>query len=276
MRERSPHDDFASEADLVRAFCECIERLNRAAVDNPRWEHDWSIYAETGGFDLLLSCRRTQIQIGVEAKLSLNLKVIEQALGGPSDVWSPGGPDYRAILVPNCPSVQKGIRTIANLIGLTVLMVYDQRLSWHGTHDPEWRIQPGLPDEDGDHSLYLDRWHAWLPLERIKLPDYVPDVTAGIKSPVALTAWKIKAIKLMILLERNGRVTRGDMKALQISSTRWTDAYNGFLVPDAGVGGYVRCALTPDFRALHPRNYVEIEADFEKWAPLCYRRDVAA
>ncbi len=55
------------------------------------------------------------------------------------------------------------------------------------------------------------------------------------------------------------------LKALQISPTRWCDHYHGFLKPEPGLGGYVRCGLTPDLRAQHPVNYVEIEADWETW-----------
>lgn len=266
MDDLSRNEKFASEADLVRAFCDCIEQNNRLAVNNRLWQHDWAIYPETCGFDLVLACRRTSVQIGIEAKLSLNLKVIQQALEGSEATYWTQGPDYRAVLVPRGPSVQKGIATVASRIGLTVLTVYDQKISWHGTHNPEWRTSPSLPDEEGD-SFNLRGWYPWLPQERLKLPDYVPDVVAGVKSPVALTQWKIKAIKLMVLLDRFGRVTRGDMKALGISPTRFTDAYNGFLEASAEMGGYVRCDRTPDFKVQHPRNYVEIEADFDKWCP---------
>lgn len=273
MKVMAPNDRFESEADLVRAFCACVERRNAAAARRPNFRHDWVIYPETAGFDLVLACRFSGIQVGIEAKLRLNLKVIEQALAGHGCEWS-GGPDYRAVLVPLGPSVQSGIRTVANHIGLTVITVYDSRISWHGTHDPDWMIQPSLPDEDGS-GFSLEGWHPWLPTERLKLPEYVPDVEAGHKSPVALTQWKIKAIKLMILLDRRGRVTRGDMKALAISPTRWTDAYNGLLVASPAAGGYVRCDATPDFRRQHPRNYAEIEEDFEKWCPPGYKIEAA-
>jgi hypothetical protein len=263
--------EFVTEADLVKAFCSCVERYNAR-----RDKHDWAIYAETGGFDLLLACRRTGVQVGVEAKLALNLKVISQALEGSDLSYVEHGPDYRAVLVPRGPSVQKGIGTICRRIGLTVLTVYGYKTSWRGTHSPEWQAYPSLPDEDGGLLWDLREWHPWLPAKRIELPEYIPDVEGGHSSPIALTNWKIRAIKLMILLDRNGRVSRGDMKALGISPTRWTDSYHGFLKADADAGGYVRCSRTPDFRAQHPRNYVEIEADFEKWAPLCYREGIAA
>lgn len=82
-------------------------------------------------------------------------------------------------------------------------------------------------------------------------------------APVQLTEWKISAIKLMILLERKGAVTRADMKALRLSPTRWTDRYHGFLM--ASPTGYVKHTGTPDLKAQHPKNWAEIEADFDKW-----------
>jgi hypothetical protein len=80
----------------------------------------------------------------------------------------------------------------------------------------------------------------------------------------------------MILLERRGRVTRGDMKALQISPTRWTDSWHGFLRADPAAGGYVPCERTPDLKAQHPTNWAEIEADYDKWVPPGYRFEAAA
>lgn len=100
--------------------------------------------------------------------------------------------------------------------------------------------------------------------ERCILPDYIPDVAAGCAAPVQLTPWKINAIKLMIVLERRGYVTRKDMKVLQISPTRWCDHWHGFLAP-APDRRYVRCNRTPDLKAQHPVNWAQIEADFEVW-----------
>ncbi len=111
----------------------------------------------------------------------------------------------------------------------------------------------------------MREWPHWLPAKRCPLPEYIPDVTGGHASPIALTAWKIKAIRLMILLDRRGFVTRQDMNALQISAARWTDGYHGFLARDPGRGGYVRCDRTPHLRAQHPVNFAQIEADFAKW-----------
>lgn len=263
-----------SEAALVEAFCSIVERRNeridQAKADptsRDAWAKDqrkWTIYREACGWDLLLVEEETSVQCGIEAKLCLNAKVLSQAL--PHHHWFEGrGPDYRAVLVPS-GGRNTELRQLCALIGLTVLSIYD---ATPYSPNPGWHLhQPSqLPDEEKPESYSMEGWHSWMPAEREKLPDYIPDVRAGVKSPIQLTEWKVRAIKLWILLERNGFVTRGDMKALQLSPTRFTDRFHGFLVPDTSRGGYVRHAGSPDFRKQHPRNYAEIEADFDKWCP---------
>lgn len=237
---------FESEADLVQEF------IHQISSKRPDWP--WTIYPETANWDLLLA-HRDGYQIGIEAKMSLNAKVIDQALEGASSEWAAtDGPDYRAVLVPSS-KVQQHLSRICKAIGIKIIGI-----------DREWRSRRfhSLPDQN---QQFLERsWVPWLPSRRCQLPDYVPDVSAGHKSPVKLTEWKIKAIKLMILLERRGIVMRDDMRALQISPTRWTDAYQGFLDRSSG-GGYVKGENTPDLKAQHPENWAQIEADFDIWNP---------
>jgi hypothetical protein len=95
------------------------------------------------------------------------------------------------------------------------------------------------------------------------VPDYVPDVIAGASAPVALTAWKVKAIRLAVLLEERA-VTRADFKHLQLSPTLWTGP-QGYLMRTPA--GYVPGDRMPDLRRQHPRNYEEIRADKARWAP---------
>jgi hypothetical protein len=99
----------------------------------------------------------------------------------------------------------------------------------------------------------------------VKLPAYVPDVAAGASAPVQLTEWKIDALRLLVLLEKNGRVTRADFKHLAMDHRRWVAPFPGWLKPD-GKGGYIAGGLPP-FREQHVKVYAEIKADFAKWAP---------
>lgn len=261
--------EFALEADLVTAFCAVIHQRN----DNARREkrnrrgHEpstWTIYHETGGYDLVLVEDQTGVQVGIEAKLSLNLKVINQIL---PNRYDRAGPDYRAVLVPK-GGIQPGLSAICDQIGIVVIGIYDSVFRdqyTRGNPPAQWHITCNLPDERATYDYATRDWHAWLPIERIKLPEYVPDVSGGKPSPVALTDWKIRAIKLLIILERRGHVTRKDMQALAISPTRWTAGSYGYLVSDRTIPGYVACSNTPDLRAQHPTNYAQIEADAEKW-----------
>lgn len=265
--------EFATEAELVAAFHQWVDRRNAAARKHERRRDGadpstWTIYHETGGYDLVLVEDQTGVQVAIEAKLALNLKVINQVL---PNRYDRDGADYRAVLIPQ-GGFQRELGAICGQIGINVLTVYDIKggNNWLGDrgreHKPEWNVGEQLPDERSEYDFSMKDWHPWFPIQRIQLPDYVPDVVGGKAAPVALTDWKIRAIKLLIVLDRRGYVTRGDMKALAISPTRWTVASYGYLLPDKALGGYVACENTPDLRRQHPVNYSQIEADADKWA----------
>lgn len=242
---------FASEAELVRAYLSAIERESR--------DGDWVAYPETGAFDLLMVQKSSGVQVGIEAKLSLNVKVLIQALAGTKN-WSHVGPDYRAVLVPG-GGVQGGLHEISLRLGLTVLSPQD--ISWSGA--PRWSIYNGLPEEADTHAL--EKWYPWCPVERVKLPDYVPDCIAGSPSPITLTQWKIKAIRAAILLDKQGYITRADIKDLGMDVSRWCNN-STWLQPAKRDGRFVQYTAgpgIPDFKAQHPRNYAEIEADYAVW-----------
>lgn len=233
---------FTKESDLVAAFCDQFER--RISLR----KQPWIIYPETGGFDLLLVHKENGTQIGLEAKLSLNAKVLSQAI--PSYDMDGTGPDYRGVLVP-VDKIQAHMSVLAERLGVGVVSVVSMIGGYRGLR---------LPDEDCDYRE--PEWFPWLPMRRCSLPAYIPDVVGGKPSPICLTLWKVKAIKLMILLDKKGAVTRRDMKFLGISPTAWTQRA-GYLSP--GEGAYVRHDKTPDFKKQHPINYAEIEADYERW-----------
>jgi len=249
MKVPSSRSAFETEAELVAEF------LSQLAYQHRERGSPWTIYSETAGWDVLL-VHKTGFQLGLEAKLSLNAKVIDQALDGAHSRWSCDGPDYRGVLVPQ-DKVQHHLGRICKALGLGIIDVRPREAGTYRYFD--------MPGEDS----YQQSWPHWCPAERCKLPDFVPDTAGGHKSPVQLTDWKIKAIKLMIVLERRGYVTRADMKALSISPSRWTDPWHGFLDRAPQLGGYVRNGRTPDLRAQHPRNYPEIEAQADKWAATC-------
>jgi hypothetical protein len=234
---------FKTEADLCAAFLGCVGAA-------------WVPYAETAGWDILLVRRSDGVQIGIEAKLRLNAEVVAQALEGLRDAWSGEGPDYRAVLVPEA-GVVAGAAALADHIGISLMWVR----WWEGAKRP-FSFYPALPEVG--HRYDSSYWHEWSPLQRHQLPAYVPDVAAGASGPVQLTDWKVRALKLAVLLEHRGHITRADFKAIDIDPRRWTDGRTGWLRPTAT--GYVAGAM-PDFKGQHPRVYAELLATIEERRP---------
>lgn len=237
-----PPPPFKTEADLCAAFIAAI---------GP----NWTAYAETEGWDILLVRKADGFQIGVEAKLKLNAKVISQALEHRYATASPG-PDCRAVLVPEGAGE---LATIAAYIGVTVVTMHKHSGTSWGP-----KFSPGLPDEATGFGS-LDCWHELVPAARHRLPEYVPDVAAGASAPLQLTRWKVAAIKIAVILERRGYVTRHDFKAIDIDIRRWLPREQGWLAADPR--GFTAGPHLPDFRQQHPRVYAEIAADAEKWMP---------
>ena len=233
--------NFQSEKELVDTFLGCVNR------------DIWNVYPETGDFDLLLSRREDGFQIGVEAKLTLNMKVVAQAADltqGRYGALRPG-PDCRAVLVPQ----KKDRSEFASL--LRALQVVVLRVG--GRVGSPW-INKALPDGPAARS----EWPEHFPETRVLLPEYIPDVDAGVKGPTKLTIWKVKAIKLVILLERRGYLVRKDFARFDLSPSVWTQRQ--WIVPSETRGRYVRGpAEMPDFQKQHPVNYIEILNDFDKW-----------
>lgn len=247
---------FSSEAMLCLTF---IRNLPEG----------WTAYSETGGFDILLSRDADGVQIGIEAKLTLNAKVISQIVEPGSHYRAcDASPDFRAVLIPyGCTGSMAGI---CRLLSITVIEMKD-KATWEEAS--RWnrrasKFQPDLPKLGDDHWYgSRDDWTDWAPVKRITLPDYVPDVPAGSSAPVKLTPWKIKAIKMAVLVEKQGSVSREDFKALQLNHRLWMDPYTGWLTRTETRGVYVAGPKLSSFRAQHPQNYEQIEADFEKWKP---------
>ncbi|WP_181180713.1 hypothetical protein [Mesorhizobium sp. B2-4-6] len=250
--------EFKTEAELCAAFIAALP-------------HGWTAYNETAGYDILFA-RADGLQIGVEAKLRLNPEVVVQA----SKEWGRDplaeGPDFRAVLVP-AGRVQLHVSAICEMLGITVITMThpdDHTEERYGWRPPAFR--PELPKLD-TRMYWSGREHDWYdrcPGARCKLPEYIPDVGAGHSAPVALTNWKIQAIKLLIILERRGFVTNADFKHVAIDPSRWT---RDWLERGASRGQFVAGKSTPDLKAQHPTNWAQIEADFEKWKPT---KEVAA
>ncbi|MBZ9847186.1 hypothetical protein LB565_04180 [Mesorhizobium sp. CA14] len=240
----------------------------------------WTAYAETAGFDILLVRQADGAQIGVEAKMTLNAKVLLQAAEGLYAGRGNGeraSPDFRAALVPSGAAGVE-MKAIARYLGITVVEVQSQAArdeearavaerwgitSWRARENDKPVFTPELPVA-GRHE-WREEWVDHCPPERCKVPDYVPDVAAGASGPSQLSEWKIKAIKICIVLERRGFVTPADFKHLKIDRKRWLDMR--WLAPSEERGRYIPGRSPLNLRAAHPVNYGQVEADFDKWKP---------
>lgn len=238
---------YLKETDLCTAFLEKVP-------------DEWTAYPETNGFDIFL-VRSDGFQIGIEAKLKLNAKVISQAAEKTSSWYADRrGPDCRAVLVPE--KTGGDLIHVCELLGITVIKMKEPPEFEYIRHS-RW-FYPSLPKESGIYGGTYDDWFQFFPAERMKVPKYIPDVVAGDSSPVALTHWKIKAIKLHITLEKRGFLCRQDFKFFGVSISRWICPYSQWLV-NTQRGVWIAGKHLPDFRSQHPTNYDEIAADYEEW-----------
>lgn len=240
---------YAKESDLCADF---VKHLPEG----------WTAYPETAGFDLLLVRAEDGAQIGVEAKLTLNAKVIDQIM----ESYEPcrAGPDFRAVLVPY--GVGGSLIAVCEYVGITVIAMKDDALSntYWGRYE---RFSPRLPEINDGYNYWYDKWFERAPDKRCTLPEYVPDVAAGASAPSTLSEWKIRAIKIAILVERRGYVCRSDFKHISIDHRIWVQPGARWLNPGPVRGAWVRGDFFPNFRAQHPINYEQIAADYEKWKP---------
>ena len=239
---------YATEADLCADFIRWVNgeagKLHRG-VKTPTW----TPYAETAGWDILL-VGGDGTQIGIQAKLKFNMKVLHQCLPDCWDHWHDRGPDYRAVLVPERDSMHEGI---CAALGLTLFT-------------PSGRNYPGYPAEFTP-GLNMENWnggwHYWSPKERETLPEFVPDVIAGASGPVQLTTWKIAALRIVATLDVRGFVTRQDFRSYGVDPRRWTGP-GGWLVPRSErmqhSGQYVRGDAL-DFDRQHPDVYAKVLAE---------------
>lgn len=257
--------NFETEAALCQAFL--------------RWVHDdWIAYPETAGWDILLVHRVGGWQIGVEAKKALNAKVLTQAMSGREG----SGPDFRAVLVGKAaPEMCE----VAKRLGLTVIVplgwkrpqqIVTRGSAWdwepvQGPFAPAFA--PDLPSAEAVAKIESwwglwsrEEWFDHFPEKRCALPDYVPEVAAGVPSPMVLSDWKIRAMRVCVWVNRHGKITRAHFRALGIDPSRWMDGH--WLKRGAERGVWVAGPHFPGpkFRREHPGIFAKIEADFEDWS----------
>lgn len=239
---------FATEADLCAAFIAwtVIEdgRFN-FGVQTPAW----TCYAETAGWDILM-VGADGTQIGVQAKLRFNMKVLQQSVPDAWEAWRDYGPDYRAVLLPDRDS---DVVTLCGALGLVAFAPTGHCVDTAG--ETRHAFSPGLNLEHANGG-----WHYWSPRTRCMLPEFVPDVVAGASGPVQLTKWKVQALRLIARLEIRGHVTRQDFRLLGFDARRWLGP-QGWLLSDPATPGEFTRAAGLDFDQQHPTVYAQVLAE---------------
>ncbi len=190
----------------------------------------WTPYPETAGWDILVVRSSDGFQVGVQAKLHPNVKVVAQAIrpwewermAAIADPRFPAtrrkpGPDVHAVLVPRNAD---GFGTICRMLNVFVFTL-------DSPPDRDYRRRPDIRRCDSES------WR-WDHPSRHELPPYVPDSVAGSPSPITLTKWKVSAIRLCLRLRARGWVTSKDFSELGLSPTYWRQGGSASLLVDSG------------------------------------------
>lgn len=225
----------------------------------------WTLFPETAGFDILAVYDRTGHQLGIEAKLALNAKVADQILPADYSGGMDNGPDFRAVIVPFVGEASDGIRKMLGILGVMVWTL-DQTWNrgrdafcfvraldrWHHGSRPDRRC---YDTADGPLNDWDRAWHDWNPVERCRLPEFVPDVRAGVPCPIQLTPWKIGALRVLADLEIDGYVTAKSVRERGVDARRFC-ASDGWLEMLGG-GRWGRGKI-PAFDQQHPEAYAQV------------------
>lgn len=204
---------FASESLLCQSFAAACR------------EQGWVPYPETSGWDLLLV--KGEVQIGIEAKLRPTLHLLAQAFeraGLDEAHGQTRGPQYVGLLVPEHDFE---LAMLARGLGFgeiypDVRQYYDERPPFITWPDLDQGIRHWQP-------MHFEK-PAWL-------PPVVPTVAAGVPLPIQLTEWKVRALRLLALLEVRGWVTIADLRHFGMAPSRW---YHRWLEPGEVKGRWVR------------------------------------
>ena len=148
--------EYASEAHLCAAFIEWVKAVS-GKVDHGHRTPVWTPYAETAGWDILLVAD-DGAQIGIEAKLNFNMKVLAQAMPENYEAWRETGPDFRAILVPNGDDSHRRICAALGLLIFTPRRGYGNQQVFAARFDAGDRLGSELGQRPPPHVQRLDRF----------------------------------------------------------------------------------------------------------------------
>lgn len=215
MSQAGEHE---GEYQTENALCEAFAADARS--------HGWVVYPEQGGWDILLV--RRGVQVGVQAKLVANTKVLVQALPDNRITASnyrervqralhAKGPHYRAVLLGSYPGrtphskkvAATEFNVLARHLRIVVLTPPHGLHGWRGWVRCGWEYNQCV-------GWRLDRFDAlfyrWFPRNLEYVPPFVPDHAAGIPCPRVVGPWQIAAVKMELRYEKKGYVTLLDAR----------------------------------------------------------------
>lgn len=161
-------------------------------------EH-FDIYPECYGFDIYMFCKESGTQFGIQAKLSMNINVVTQAI---NSIYSYNrelkkyGPHYNCILTPTSES-----RVCEHLNILSI----EPNTNLHYTLKDNYRLKHIYNVSVNEHACRYDK------------PEVRLNGSAGVPSPRNLSRWRISALKLMILYEKQGYILSSDVRKLGLN-----------------------------------------------------------
>jgi hypothetical protein len=225
---------YASEAALCSAFIAWVART----------APDVTCYAEWAGWDILLVYPEG-FQIGIQAKLRLNAKVVEQSSPSFYDD-ADQGPDYRGVLVP----ARNGLSEIVHRLGLVEFWPY---MNDYRSGLPQFA--PELREPYGKGRIDAN-WLDWNPKTRHPLPPTLTDAVAGSSAPVSLTTWKLRALAVLAELDLRGVITTKRVRQIGCDPRRWLQQH--WLLPGEKRGDWIRGEKCPSFDLQHPQAYAHV------------------
>ncbi len=193
---------FKNPYKLESELCETLIKYAKS--------HGWKVYPETSGWDILLV---KDIQIGIQAKLKDNIKVLSQTVDyvNPKFKAKYPSPHIKAVLVPRA---SQDFKRVAFALGIFIIEgvnveYLDFKFQWTK------QIKTNFNNYSRDAHYFTE------PAKLCWVPEIEPNMIAGTKSPKLITPWKIQAVKMCLLLNNKGFLTSEDFKKENMSMTIW-------------------------------------------------------
>lgn len=227
---------YKLETDLCNDFIEHAE------------SNGWIVYPETNDWDIFMVANKVTRniklgdQVGIEAKLKPNLKVLSQAYSR-SLYYKEAGPDFVCALVPE---VTPEFENVSNALGIIPIAMFEKR------DDSHIRVVSKF-------EFSLHKRNRRIYSKKLWVPDVQVAVSAGSAGPRKVTSKKIKMVRhCLYMLDNNGMCTSDSFAENDVGNYRtWL---NLKWIKDSGmrVGSKKLWVLNPNSYDRPDRKWPEI------------------